>query len=304
VTILITGANGFIGRNLHDFIQQKEKNSICPPKWVNVGRTVNEHIHYQCDLTNFEQVKEMMKAVDPTTIIHLSGYSTSRPSSDDPSKIVRENIIATQNLLEAVDSESKPQFIFASSILTYGENSRSEHEICEPTSVYGMTKLAAEHLIKAYNHKLSHSIFFRLCATIGEKYMTHGMMYDFLKRNHTQANVGFPFDVIGQRPGAIKPFIHVDDVCSAIWTQLYKCHKGIYNLCPNDNISVEDVALRVLHRVGDSGRTIKWNVNQVWRGDIQRIVFNNDKFTKDFFPIQSSIDAVNKVIDNYEWSAQ
>ncbi len=300
MAILITGANGFIGKNLHQFLEKKSQNSICPPQWVNVGRRGNEHIHYQCDLTNFEQVKEMMKAVSVDTIVHLSGYSTSKPSAEDPTRIVRENIIATQNILEAIDKDTKPHFIFASSVFVYGPNSRNETEVCEPSSVYGMTKLAAEHLINSYKHKLDSVAHFRLCATIGEKHMTHGMMYDFFAKAKTGKM--FPFDVIGTRPGAIKPFVHVDDVCQAIWTQMFKNLNGAYNLCPTDNISVEDVALRVLHAEGTNNRKIKWNPNQVWTGDIKNLVFDNKKFTDAFFPIQSSIDAVNKVVDNYEWN--
>jgi nucleoside-diphosphate-sugar epimerase len=300
VTILITGANGFIGRNLHEFLKTKE-NGVYHPEWINVGRTNNEHIDYQCDLTDFTQVKKMLAEIKPKRIIHLSGYSTSRPSPDDPSKIVRENIIATQNLLEAI-IDPFTDFIFASSILVYGEKSRKEDEICEPTSIYGMTKLACEHLIRS-SPKVHNHVSLRLCATIGEKHMTHGMLYDFF----TKAKVEGPdFDVIGHRPGAIKPFIHVDEVCKAIWAVLTRDRfSGVYNLCPNDNISVEDVALRVLHKYDPWIKHIKWNPNQVWVGDNKYISFDNTKFSQEFFQtIPSSVDAVNKVIDNYEWSTQ
>lgn len=294
MTILITGANGFIGRNLHDFLNTK-KDSVFRPVWTNVGRTINQYVDYQCDLTDLASVRKMIETVKPETIIHLAGYSTSKPSTDDPSKIVRENIVSTQNLLEALPEDKKTDFIFTSSILVYGTKSRRENEICEPTSVYGMTKLACEHLLSAYSHKVGNSIIFRLCAAIG-KHMTHGMLYDFLGKR------GQWFDVIGSRPGAIKPFIHVEDICQAIWQCLTKNeYNGVYNLCPSDNISVEDVALRVIHSSGYHGRVIRWNPDQVWKGDVQRIVFDNTKFVKEFFPIQSSCEAINKVLEEHEW---
>lgn len=294
MTILITGANGFIGKNLQEFLLTK-KDGVFQPKWVGLTRE-------QCDLTNINQVREIISLTKPETIVHLSGYSTSRPAIEDPSKIIRENIIATQNILEALPEDKKTNFIFSSSILVYGEKSRAETEVCNPTSVYGMTKIACEDLLNAYSHKLANSISFRLCAVIGEKYMTHGMLYDFFKKFQSEAL--YPVELIGSRPGAIKPFLHVEDVCKAIWQCLTSTtYGGIYNLCPNDNISVEDVALRVHYAYGDPGRRLKWNASQVWRGDVKHISFSNEKFTRDFFPIQSSIEAVNKVVDNYEWNS-
>lgn len=299
MTILITGANGFIGTNLHEFLENK-KDGVFQPKWINLGRQCKGHTGYPCDLSDIRQVKEVINNIRPETIIHLAGYSTSKPS-DDKSKAIRENIIATQNLLEALPEDKKTNFIFASSILVYGTESRKEDELCKPTSVYGMTKIACEDLLNIYAHKLANKIIFRLCAVVGEKHMTHGMLYDFF--NKFQQESLYPVELIGCRPGSIKPFLHVEDVCRAIWQCITSTiYGGVYNLCPNDNMSVEDVALRVHYAYGDPGRRLVWNSDKVWKGDINKISFDNSKFTRDFFAVQSSIEAINKVVDNYDWN--
>lgn len=63
------------------------------------------------------------------------------------------NVVATQRLLEACRSAGTPRIVMASSSSVYGEAERHptpEDVRLRPVSPYGVTKLAAEHLLEAY----------------------------------------------------------------------------------------------------------------------------------------------------------
>jgi UDP-glucuronate 4-epimerase len=66
---------------------------------------------------------------------------------------VRNNVMATQLLLDAVVGEPGKRLVYASSSSVYGEAEAfptSESALPRPFSPYGVTKLSAEHLCEAY----------------------------------------------------------------------------------------------------------------------------------------------------------
>jgi len=95
---------------------------------------------------------------DVDFVFHLAAQPGVRGSWGDSFSIyVRDNILATQRLLEAAKSSAVKRFIFASSSSIYGDAERlptPESASPRPVSPYGVTKLAAEDLCHAYrrNH--------------------------------------------------------------------------------------------------------------------------------------------------------
>jgi UDP-glucose 4-epimerase len=68
-------------------------------------------------------------------------------------RFVRDNIVATQRLLEALKQRTVGRVVYASSSAVYGDAEMSptrETALPRPISPYGMTKLAAEHLALLY----------------------------------------------------------------------------------------------------------------------------------------------------------
>lgn len=66
---------------------------------------------------------------------------------------VRDNVIASQRLLEALKERHPVKFVYASSSSIYGDSERqptSEYATPRPVSPYGATKLAVEHLCHIY----------------------------------------------------------------------------------------------------------------------------------------------------------
>lgn len=87
-------------------------------------------------------------------VFHLAGQPAVRPSwGRDFDRYVRDNILATQRLLEALRRVELDRLVFAGSSSVYGNAEvfpTKETTLPKPISPYGMTKLAAEHLTMVY----------------------------------------------------------------------------------------------------------------------------------------------------------
>ena len=87
-------------------------------------------------------------------VFHLAGQPAVRPSwGRDFDRYVRDNILATQRLLEALRQVEVDRLVFAGSSSVYGNAEvfpTKETTLPRPISPYGMTKLGAEHLAMVY----------------------------------------------------------------------------------------------------------------------------------------------------------
>ncbi len=151
--LLVTGANGFVGKHLvrkllesgHELVATRKPATEIPADWTKAIQVV------PLDLCKTESVA---KAVDvkPDAIIHLAAVSYSRDASADPGLAWNVNAAGTARLLAAVkDLREKtgcdPLVIVVSSAEIYGEGDRrprAESEVPRPLNVYGATKLGAE----------------------------------------------------------------------------------------------------------------------------------------------------------------
>jgi nucleoside-diphosphate-sugar epimerase len=150
--VLITGIEGFTGAYLEQHLQQKGWDVygtvIAKPKQAN---------HYQCDITNKEQVCQVVANIEPAFVIHTAAISFV--GETNASLIYDVNVIGTENILEALVSQKVQvqKVILASSAAVYGnqgEEVLSEDMCPKPVNHYGISKLAMEHMAATYFNKL------------------------------------------------------------------------------------------------------------------------------------------------------
>lgn len=161
--VLVTGAAGFIGSHVVDRLladgcevvgvdaftggysrERKERNlalALCEDGYCLV----------EGDLLDLD-LDELLGGIE--SVIHLAAEPGVRRSwGGGFSKYLERNVLATQRLLESVWRNPTPKFVYASSSSVYGADPGrpvSEDYPPSPASPYGLSKLAAEDLIRLY----------------------------------------------------------------------------------------------------------------------------------------------------------
>ena len=161
---LVTGCAGFIGSHLTE--------SLLNDGYEVVGvDCFNDNYGRDAKLRNLEQAREWTNfdfvpvdlsrgavvdlVEDCDTIFHLAAEPGVRASwGGHFENYLRNNVLATQHLLEALRTDQTKRFVYASSSSIYGQAESlptAEDVTPKPHSPYGMTKLAAEHLCSLYH---------------------------------------------------------------------------------------------------------------------------------------------------------
>ena len=161
--VVVTGAAGFIGSHLtdrllalgHDVVgidsfsdyydrARKKQN-------LEAARNHKDFTLVELDLVDGDVARALRGA---SVVFHLAGQEGARPSwGDHFNSYLDDNILATQRVLEALRENPVERFVFASSESVYGDAEMfptKESALPRPVSPYGMTKLAAEHLVFVY----------------------------------------------------------------------------------------------------------------------------------------------------------
>jgi predicted glycosyltransferase/nucleoside-diphosphate-sugar epimerase len=159
---LITGAAGFIGSHLAERLLSDGYEVVgidcltdyysSELKHRNLGKVI-DHPNFQWvrEDINETNLGKLLEGID--WVFHLAGQPGVRGSwgtGFDP--YIRNNIEATQRLLEAVRTSQVKKLVYASSSSVYGRTAppMSETNPTRPYSPYGVTKLTAEHLCMLY----------------------------------------------------------------------------------------------------------------------------------------------------------
>jgi threonine 3-dehydrogenase len=161
MTTLITGGTGFIGAEIARILINNGEGPIhVAQRSSDLGRLSDladqVQLHH-LDLSDAAEIDTVVAAIKPSRIFHFGAILTG-PGEQDPQTLLQANAIGFLHIIEAARKAGTEQFIFASSIGTYGRDLVPGAEIDDltlqrPTSVYGVTKVLGENLGAYYRAK-------------------------------------------------------------------------------------------------------------------------------------------------------
>jgi GDP-4-dehydro-6-deoxy-D-mannose reductase len=156
-TVLITGAEGFVGHHLAAFLV-KEGYKVYGTTLQSSGPSnpVLGVTYINVDICDEKQLNEVFISVMPNVVFHLAAISSVGFSWKNPQDTIRVNAIGTANLLAVIKEVSpKTKLLLVGSSEEYGKNDYS-HLVSEsaplnPQNVYALTKAFQEQLGRIYS---------------------------------------------------------------------------------------------------------------------------------------------------------
>jgi dTDP-glucose 4,6-dehydratase len=161
MTILVTGAAGFIGSNfVLDWFDHEKENVVSLDLLTYAGNlenlsllNKNPHHHFvKGDIGDCELISQLLQKHQVRAVVNFAAESHVDNSLLDPTLFIDTNIKGTQNLLNASVENNVQKFLHISTDEVYGsieQGSFLEQSGFNPSSPYSASKAAAEHLVNA-----------------------------------------------------------------------------------------------------------------------------------------------------------
>jgi UDP-glucuronate 4-epimerase len=256
VRCLVTGAAGFIGSHLCEALlveghEVAGLDAFIPyyPRAVKEANLAGlsaepRFTFYERDLRS-DDLSEPLEGVE--VVFHIAAMGGLLLSWTNFDLYMTCNVQATQRLLEAArQSGSVKQFIHASTSSIYGDNvTGPETTTPHPVSPYGITKLAAEHLVQTYERQFGlPSTILRYFSVYGPRQRPDMGYYIFIESIlHDR-----PITIFGDG-NQLRGNTYVTDIVRATILAHDKFQPGsIYNLGGSEEISANQVI--ALHHPG------------------------------------------------------
>ncbi len=271
---IVTGGAGFIGSNLADRLLLDRNEVIVYDnfstgfqEFLNNAKKYNSFKLVHGDILDLESLTRSMSGCD--FVFHLAANADVRFGTLHPDKDLKQNTIATFNVLEAMRINRINKIAFSSTGSVYGEAAMipTPEDVSFPiqTSFYGASKLACEGLIQAYCEGFGfQSWIFRFVSILGERY-THGHVFDFYKNlleNPDRLNV------LGNGKQR-KSYLYVQDCIDAMLLAIEKSGEkvNIFNLGTDEYCEVNDSIKWICSHLNVSPKLVYSGGDRGWIGD-------------------------------------
>jgi UDP-glucose 4-epimerase len=286
--VLVTGGAGFIGSHVADAVLAKgarvtvfDDFSTGFREFVPQGEGVRDRVTLvEADLLDARRVLDAMKGVD--FVFHMAANADIKDNFAHPRKCVEQNVVVTQNVLEAMRATGTKQIAFASTGSVYGEPkvlpTPEDYAFPTQTSMYASSKVCAEGLLTSYAQAAPAPAFqvwiFRFVSLLGPRY-THGHVVDFYRKLKDDP-ARLPVLGDGRQK---KSYLHVADCVSAMLVAVDRAREpiNVFNLGHTDWIEVKESIQVIVKTMGLSPRIEYAGGERGWPGDSPKILLDTKR---------------------------
>jgi len=235
MTILVTGAVGFIGSNfVLDWCDQLTEDLVSFDLLTYAGNLENlstldvnpRHHFIQGNIGDRALISELLKKHQVRAVVNFAAESHVDRSIHGPGDFIETNIVGTYNLLESVrsywndlDEATKKAFRFlhVSTDEVYGSlddktSAFTEKHPYEPNNPYSASKAASDHLVRAWFHTYGLPVLTTNCSNNYGPYHFPEKLIPLCILNALNGKQ-LPIYGDGQQ---IRDWLYVKDHCSAI----------------------------------------------------------------------------------------
>jgi UDP-glucose 4-epimerase len=273
---LVLGGNGFIGRNLCEYLAEQGEDVYSFD--MNLPKIQNEKIHYiEGDFFDDYTLENLVKDMD--VIYHA--ICTLNPGNSNEKYIMgyERDFVQTVKLCSLVEKNESRLIFFSSGGTVYGNQKEipiNENAVPVPINHYGNLKLCIENTIRTFNFQLKKNMIVARISNPygpGQNYLKGvGLIDAVLKR----ALNGETVEIWGDG-NVIRDYIYIDDLVKMLYALMdYRGEEEVFNLSSNSATSQNDVVGIVKELIPSMNIVYKPGRNV----DAKTIVLDNTKIKK------------------------
>jgi UDP-glucose 4-epimerase len=250
LTVLVTGASGFIGSHVVDKLRAAGHRPVLYDVRPPSEPSHRELPHVRGDLAELDRLERAMRACD--AVIHLAAAADVNEVQADPVEAERRNARCTVNVLEAARRTEIGRVVYASTIWVYSDTPAGCHEeslpLLPPAHFYSATKLAGELYCRSYAelYGVEYTVL-RFGIPYGPRARPAAVVPAFV----TKALAGEPLKIAGDGLQS-RRFVYVEDLAEGIVRGLAPVAANrTYNLVGEVDTTIREIAETVREVVGD-----------------------------------------------------
>ena len=263
--ILVVGGAGYIGSHMVRALQRSGFHVAVADSLVGGRReAVGDAELHVGDIGDAGFVDQLLDATKPAAVMHFASYIQVGESVCDPGKYYRNNLVATQVLLDGMRAHEVDKLVFSSTAAIFGNPDVvpiDEAQPKRPINPYGRSKWMVEQILEDYDH--AHG-FKAIClryfnaagasadATLGECHEPETHLIPLLLQvaSGRRPNITVHGQDYPTTDGTcIRDYIHVEDLCDAHLLALRHLLAGgdsaRFNLGNGNGYSVNEVIASV-----------------------------------------------------------
>lgn len=235
--ILITGSNGLLGQKLVDLLtQQPHVELIATARGTNRLPYAEGYTYRSMDITNRQQVLEVVAETRPDAIIHTAAMTNVDQCESEKDNCWAQNVLAVEYLAEACRANDtflvhvSTDFIFDGAAGPYNEEAAAN-----PISFYGWSKYAAEKIV------INSGIRWAIARTV----LVYGIAHDMSRTNiilwvKKSLEEGKTIKVVTDQWRS--PTL-AEDLAMGCWLIANKEAEGIFNISGKDFLTPYEMAI-------------------------------------------------------------
>jgi dTDP-4-dehydrorhamnose reductase len=271
--ILVTGANGQLGSAIVTIFKQHNIDVIGTDRSM-------------MDITNQNQVFEVVKQIKPQVIIHCAAYTAVDKAEQDKINCYKVNVDGTRNLA-LISKELKIELIYFSTDYVFDGTKPEPYEVSDfpnPINYYGLTKYLGEEIIKSL---LTNFYIFRISWVFGPN--GKNFVNTILRLAKEKSSINVVCDQIGSPTYTIDIaiFLHSNP----------KISYGTHHLTNLGYISWYDFALKIIEFAKVNCKVFPISSSE-YKTQAKRGL-NSRLFNENFISLRNWIESTKEYIDNH-----
>ena len=281
--LLLTGANGFVGKILTGRLQGAGYEVIALGNHSRPAQGQADR-YLSGDIRDADAIAQAVADARPTHVIHLAAISHVPTSFKEPLLTWQTNVMGSMNLLQGIKRNAPEAFtLFPSSSEVYGAAFKSgiavgEDTLPQPLNPYAASKVAAEYAFREYFRDGLGGVIARPFNHIGAQQSADFVTASFARQIALiEAGQQAPVLKVGNLE-AVRDFLDVQDVCDAYIRLLELAgepgHPVCMNIASGHSRKIRDV-LDLLLQQSSVAISVEQDPDRLRPSDIPVAVGNN-----------------------------